>query len=88
MRGMGIRKHTVEEIEKALLGDGQALGDYFIADGIVHFWPKRGRQAFCFFDGVEFGAACLEYLRSHGVPEYHSSEEAWAARAAPFFEQN
>jgi hypothetical protein len=82
---MGSQKYTDEIIEKTLLGDGQSLGDYFIAEGTISLWPKQGEQTLCsfeFFEGVEFGTACLEYLRSHGVAEYRTFEEALKARNA------
>jgi hypothetical protein len=82
MQGMGSQKYTDEVLEKTLLGDGVPLRDYFIVDGRISYWTMEGAQAICFYEGVEFETACIEYLRSHGVPEYRTSEEAEAARNA------
>ncbi len=65
---MAKQKPTTEEIEKALFNHGKSLEGYFIIAGTPLYWPnKESIPTLCFFDGVELGTACTEYLCSHGA---------------------
>lgn len=77
-RGRKSSRIPVAEIEETLFTDGNALGDFFICSDMPMCWSRLGETVHPFVIVIEedaLAAACVDYLRAHGVAEFESAAE-------------